>query len=158
MTEATPQPVPKPVEKTANKPAIQLPVALVVALVGAGLFILGAFLKYYDIPNTTLKMFDSMSGKVGIILILVGVLLVAVKRFQLIGAISVSLALGAVLRSVIDVASGDEGVINIVNDSAGAEIAKAGAGMYAALFGSAIVLLAVLMISKKKDNKKNVAI
>jgi hypothetical protein len=154
MTEAVSTPAPKPVEPPAEKPAIQLPVALVVSLVGAGLFLLGSFLKYYDIPGSTPKMFDSVSGKVAIILVLVGVLLVAVKKMQMIGAIAVSLALGAVLRSVIDVASGDDSVINLVNQSAGADIAKAGIGMYAAFFGAIICLLAVFMIPKKKETKK----
>lgn len=155
MTEAVPAPAQKPAAPpAAQKPKTPLPVALVVALVGAGLFVVGSFLDYYDIPDSTGKMFDTMAGKAGLCLVLVAVLLVVAKKMQMIAAISASLALGAVLAAVINVAAGDDSVINLVNALAGAEVAKAGIGMYAALFGAAIVLLAVFMVSKKKPAKK----
>ncbi len=157
MTEAVSTPPAKPVEPPEEKPAIKLPVALVVAIVGGALFLIGTFLPYYDIniPGVeSPKMFDTMSGKVALILILVGVLLVAIKSFQMLGAIAVALSLGAVLRTVIDVASGDDAVIKLTNASASADVASAGVGMYAALFGAVICLLAVFIIPKKKPAPK----
>ncbi len=159
MTEEKPdaasKPTPKPVEQPAEKPKIQLPVALVVSLVGAGLFLFGSFLAFYDgIPgDETPKLFNALSGKVAIILILVSVLFVAIKRFGNLAAIAVSLALGAVLQPVIDVPAGDNLPIKLANALAGSDVASAGIGMYAALFGALICLLAVVMIPKKKDDK-----
>ncbi|MBN2177069.1 MAG: hypothetical protein JW722_05355 [Demequinaceae bacterium] len=159
MTEEKPkptsEPAPKPVEPPEEKQKISLPVALVVSLVGAALFLFGSFLAFYDgIPgDETPKLFNAMSGKVAIVLILVSVLLVAIKRFGSLAAIAVSLALGAVLQPVIDVPSGDNLTIKLANSLAGDEVASAGIGMYAALFGALICLLAVFMIPKKKDDK-----
>jgi hypothetical protein len=148
MTEAVPAPAPKPVTPppppAAEKAPIKLPVALVVALVGAGLFIVGSILDFYDIgiPDVdSPALFDNMSGKVGLCLMLIAVLVVAVKKLQTIGVVAASLTLGAVLAPMIDTASGDVS-------------ADAGIGMYATLFGAAIVLLAVFMIPKKKASKK----
>jgi len=149
MTEAAPQPVPKPVEPP--KPAIKLPVALIVSLVGAGLFLIGSLLDFYD--GVSGSAFDTMSGKVGICLILLSVILVAIKKFKNLAAIAVSLALGGVLSPAIDAVSGDNSVINLVNDKMTGG-ASAGIGLYAALFGAIIALLAIVMVPKKKDAKK----
>lgn len=160
MAEAAPQPVPqpapKPVEKPKEGPGVSLPFPLVVAIVGGGLFLAGSFLEFYDlgIPGgETPKLFNAMSGKVAIILILVGVLLVAIKRFGALAVIAISIALGGVLGPVIDVASGDNLPIKLANAITQSETAKAGIGMYAALFGAIICLLAAFMIRKNKDDK-----
>ena len=146
---------PEPVEAPKEEPKARLPFALVVAIVGGGLFLFGAFLHYYNgIPgDETPKLFNAMSGKIAIILILMSVLLVAIKRFQTLAAIAASLALGAVLQSVVDIASGDSLPIELSNAITNTTDASAGPGMYAALFGAIICLMAVFMVSRKKDKE-----
>lgn len=157
MTEEAPkapaQAAPPPAE--APKEPIRLPIALVISIVGAALFLLGAFMTYYDgVPGETPKLFNAMSGKVAVILILVSVLIVAIKRLQVLGLLCTALALGAVLQSVIDTASGDSLVVGLANSLTGTEEAGAGLGMYAALFGAAICFVAVVLIPKKKKDEK----
>jgi hypothetical protein len=159
-SKPTPQPAPpstpKRVEPPVEKQKTPLPVALVVALVGAGLFLLGSFLAFYNgVPgDETPKLINAMSGKVGLCLVLVAVLLVMAKKLQTIAAIAASLALGAVLAAAIDVTSGDALVVKLSSALAHSDV-TGGVGMYAALFGAAIVLLAVFMISKKKPKSDN---
>ncbi len=159
-SKPSPQPATPTTEKAVESPVEKqkkpLPVAVVVALVGAGLFLFGCFLAFYNgVPgDETPKLINAMSGKVGLCLILIAVLLVMAKKFQMIAVIAASLALGAVLSAAIDVTSGDALAVKLSSAFAHVDV-TGGAGMYAALFGAAIVLLAVLMIPKKKPKTDN---
>lgn len=153
--EKSPKAEPQPVEKPQEKKEATLPVVLTISIVGAALFLIGSFMTYFDgIPNETPRLFDAMSGKVAIILILLSVLCVAVKRFQTLGILFTAVAGGAVLQSVIDTTSGDSLVVTLANALTATEDAGAGLGMYAALFGAAICFVAVVLIPKKKKDEK----
>jgi len=158
MTEETaekePQPTPQAAETPKEKKEASLPIILTISIVGAALFLVGSFMTYYDgIPDQTPRLFDVISGKVAIILILLSVLLVAVKRFQILGLLFTSLALGAVLQSVIDTNTGDSLVVKLANTISATEEGGAALGMYAALFGALICFVAVAMIPKKKKDE-----
>jgi uncharacterized membrane protein len=152
-TAEAPEPAPPATEKPEKKEA-SLPIILTISIVGAALFLVGSFLTYYDgIPNQTPRLFDAMSGKVAVILILLSVLLVAIKRFQILGLLFTSLALGAVLQSVIDTNTGDSLVVKLANTISATEEGGAALGMYAALFGALICFVAVVLIPKKKKDE-----
>lgn len=148
-TPAKSAPTPPPASPTPAKPKATLPVPLVIGVVGAALFVIGAFLPYYNLdqPGAPVpQIFQSVSGKIAILLVLVAVLLVAIKQLGTLAVAAVALATGPALRSVIDVASGDDVIVKL---SAG----SAGIGMYAALIGGAILLLAAFIPAKKKSKK-----
>jgi hypothetical protein len=165
----TPTPVPSPTSQTPPaptppaKPKVKLPLPFVVATVGTVIFVLGALLDFYDLQSTvpSPSLMDTLAGKVGICLALVGLLLVTIKKFGLLACVAFATVFGAVFAPFLNVINGDDGVVNLVNGvlvPAGGEQAGAGMGLYATLVGSAIALVGAMvgagLIKKAKASTK----